>query len=414
MSTESFIRREADRCVKCGLCLPHCPTYGLLQDEGDSPRGRIALMQGLVDGQLTPSPRLELHLDRCLACRACERVCPSGVEYGALLTATRNVIEQRRPLGWRRRLARRLGNHFISSMPARRRLYPLLRLAELTGLRALARSSGLLGALGLTRAEQLLPAIPRQTTLPAYSPAAGSARGDVALFTGCVGPQFDGPALQAAIRLLNAAGYGVHVPPTQNCCGALHLHRGLHDEAAALAAHTAAVFNALPVTALIHAATGCGATLNEYPLRNDDDNNTGAADAGRLQLPVREIGEFLAAEAGERLRFKPLAQRALLHTPCTQWDASPTLKLLRRIPQLSIEPLPGSKQCCGAAGSYMLTQPVLADRLRDATLAQLAGDAPLLLTSNIGCALHLGAGLRQSQRDTQVQHPVVLLAQQLE
>lgn len=413
------IKREADQCVKCGLCLPQCPTYAKTLDEGDSPRGRIALMQALAEECLPAAGRLTDHLDRCLACRACERACPSGVHYGPLLDSARALLVQTRASG-------RRGSWLHAGLLAwtakgagrARAAGRLLRLYRASGLRRLLHGSGLLTRLPrLARLDGLLPdpAVPARDRRPEYYPPAGAERGRVALFAGCVTDLADPAVLDASIRLLRLAGYGVHLPRGQGCCGALHLHAGDLDRARALARRNLSVFNALAVDAVLYTASGCGATLREYPVTIEH----GDGEPGAFTAPVLDITHFLAdIEWPAHLAPAPLAQRVAVQDPCLQRnvlrDTSPPYRLLARIPALEVVALPGNERCCGAAGAYMLEQPEMAEALRADKLEALRGcGATLLVSSNIGCAIHLAAGLRAAGAALEVVHPVVLLERQI-
>ncbi len=427
MNLPDFIKRESDQCVKCGLCLPYCPTYRQTRDEGDSPRGRIALMQALVEGSLPPGGRLDFHLDRCLTCRACERACPSQVRYGQLIDAARAFGAPRRRPG---RLTRWLQHGLI---PHRRRLASaarLLRLYQQSGLRRLAQASGLLRLTGTHRLDALMPDIPPVPRWQPYYAPAGRPHGHVALFTGCVGQVLDRDALEAAIALLNACGYGVHVPQEQTCCGALQLHSGDPSRAAELARQNLDAFNSLPadrsgnalggvtvLDAVLFSASGCGASLVEYGMWPEMD---GIAPPGRFAAPVLDVCSFLEqSERLTQLSFAPLDACVAVHDPCSLQNvirtAAAPYRLLGHIPGLTVKPLPGNGQCCGAAGSYLLTQPEMADALRTDKLAQMRNSgAGIVLSSNIGCALYLSAGLRnEGHAGIEIMHPVTLLARQL-
>jgi len=415
----SLIKSEADQCVKCGLCLPHCPTYRKTQDEGDSPRGRIALMQALADDRLPAGGRLAFHLDRCLACRACERACPSGVRYGPLIDASRALLGQTRQAhdrgAW---LHNRLLSWTAAGQRRPRQAARLLRFYRSSGLRWLARRSGLLRGLRLDRADSLLPAqapAPHRRRLEYYPPR-GPERGRVALFAGCMTDLFTPDTLDASIRLLTLAGYGVHLPPGQGCCGAMHLHAGDLTQAGALARRNLSAFNALQCDAVLYTASGCGATLREYPVA--PPHEPGAAEG--FAAPVLDVTQFLAdVEWPADVSFKSLARRAAIQDPCLQRnvlrDVTPPYRLLERIPGLEIVPLPGNDQCCGAAGAYMLEQPELSDALRADKLDALQrSGAEILVSSNIGCAIHLAAGLREMGSNVEAVHPVVLLERQIQ
>ena len=384
----------ADRCVKCGLCLPHCPTYGLAAVEGESPRGRIALLQGLATGRLDAHPGLVEHLDRCLGCRACETACPADVPYGELIDAGRALLVQR---GARATPLRRT----LAALLRRPRLFAFaVRLIRLPGARRVARGLGNLPR----RAAELLPADARSPRWPAAT--APATRGAVQLFVGCVGRAVDGRALEDVRHALEAAGYAVEIPRGQGCCGAIDLHAGRP----ALAAHSArrnlaAFAGPAPVVAC---ASGCAAALLEYA------RVAGAEGAG-LARRVVEPAELLA-EAELPLRPGPYRDIAL-HVPCTQrhvtGGADATRRLLARLPGVRVRELPPG--CCGAAGENFLSHPGMADALVAPLVAQLRSSPPgAVVTSNIGCALHLGAALRRAGLDLPVLHPASLVAAALE
>ncbi len=420
MTDTQHILQLADRCVKCGLCLPHCPTYGLSGDENESPRGRIALIQGLAQGALKPEPRLIGHLERCLGCRACESICPSGVAYGELMDASRALLEQvRQPRHAPQRLLRRIGFALIRQRRTRHVVAYWLRLYQRSGLQDwLGRRDGLRRRfpllMGLSRA---LPTLPAPTRWPTRSPPRGRVRGTVALFLGCVSETMDTSTLQASVRMLNRLGYAVVVPRAQGCCGALHQHNGEPDSALALARRNVRALLDEEVQAVIYTATGCGAQLADYaglPWANATER----AQAERLAARAWEICAFLAqAPWPEDLPIAALSRRITVHTPCSQVhvlrDTTAADRLLARIPGARIEALAGNRSCCGAAGSYMLTEPDMADALRaDKLKAIETSTTTLLVTTNTGCALHLAAGLRQRASAVEIVHPVVLLDRQ--
>ena len=376
------------------MCLPHCPTYGVTLNEAESPRGRIALMQGLATGTLAASAAVEEHLDGCLTCRACEVICPAQVPYGRLIDAAREQLAHRRPQ--RTRFARLMAA--VLTHAALRWLAALpLWLYRKLGLQRLVRSGRLLGRGRLARLESLLPDV----HLPRW-PAA-SARGrapEVALFTNCTSPLTEPEALNAAVTLLEALGCRVSVPRSQTCCGALHQHAGLAQPARDCASRNLAAFDGThPVLSI---ASGCTAQLLEYD----------APFARRVQ----DAGAFIAAHPDfPALRFEPLPARVLLHTPCTLRNvvkAPDTVRrLLGRIPELEVEMLDSA--CCGAAGSYFLTRPDMADALLEPKLERARRSQPdFLVSSNVGCALHLAAGLRRDGLRVPVLHPLELLARQ--
>lgn len=388
----------------CGLCLPHCPTYRLLRDEADSPRGRIALMQALASDRLEPSAALQTHLDRCLACRACERMCPSRVEYGKLIDATRERLPEHKP----KRL--KVLMESVTDISRLKLTASAMRTYQRSGLQWLARKSGVLKGLDLDALETLLPDIPDAVKLHAHYPAEGTSRGEVGLFVGCIGSIMEGQIHLAAIRLLNRLGFSVHIPHDQGCCGSLHQHNGECVTARKLAERNNDAFSGVQLDAIISTASGCAAQLFEYETLYDNP----------LPAPLYEVCDFLAEHWPEEgLALSPQNLKAALHLPCTQRNIlrrpDAVEKLLSHIPELELEPLAGNDQCCGAAGSYMLTEPEIANRLRQPKLDALKKQsASLLLSNNIGCALHIAGGMKERGINTEVMHPVLLLARSLE
>lgn len=396
-TVEARIAALAGQCVKCGLCLPHCPTYRVAANEAESPRGRIAFAQALAEGQLEASSSVLAHLDQCTACMACERVCPSQVKYGELIVTTRAWLHSKREsgvLGW------------LVSHP--RLLGVLLRVANLPGLRQILQShamSALLRPFGMDRAVAELPRLPRVEAVPSRAPV--PSRGRVGLFLGCVAASVDRDVHAAARILLNALGYEAVVPTAQGCCGALALHTGDAALAERLAGALRAAFADANVDTLLVSASGCFGALRDHVF----------ADSG---IRVREIHEFLDADANiGALKFRPLSGHIALHTPCTQRNVAradgAVARLLARIAQLRIDALPAPPGCCGAAGDYFLRHADIADTLRSQTLdGALAVQPEMLVTSNVGCRIFLGNGLRGRQSEIPVIHPVVLLARQLD
>ena len=394
-----------DRCVKCGLCLPHCPTFRLSGVETDSPRGRISLMQLMDNPDSTWSPGLFHYLDRCLECRACEAMCPSKVPFGQLMDSARARLEPRRPRALQRRWLRAAGLALLSS-PARLKLLEgMLRLYQRLGLQALVSRTSWLPH-RLRRLNRLLP----KRRGGAVAPATGdtAARDTVELFQGCVSRLVDAPTLQATRRLLLALGYRVREPAGQTCCGALHQHNGEPATAALLARRNRLAFgdgsNPLLVT-----ASGCAAQLLEYGTLYGED---------AVSRRVSEIVHFLLAHEPGTLRFERLAETVAVHVPCSHRNLlrqdRDIVDILGWIPDLETLQINPQGGCCGAAGSYLLSQPEVADQLRDALLPTLRrSGASILVTSNIGCAMHLQAGLKEQGLDIEVLHPVVLLARQL-
>ncbi|MHB1239401.1 MAG: (Fe-S)-binding protein [Gammaproteobacteria bacterium] len=404
----------ADHCVQCGLCLPHCATYAVSRDEGESPRGRIALIQGLLTGRLQAQPRLLAHLDHCLVCRACESVCPSRVPYGTIIDGIRAELEPRRGRSAAQRLLRRVTlDGIVTHRKALHFTVALLRLYQRSGLQIAARRSGLLDRLGLAGLEALLPALPPMRPWKSRYRAHGSSRGTVALFTGCVATVLDRVTLEAAIRVLNRIGFDVTVPAGQACCGALHRHNGASEGARSLARRNLRAFADPALTAVVGVASGCTAELSEYAQLLSDEDDTA------FPQRVWDITRFVADTPWPAsVTPAPLAARALVHDPCTLTNVlrvpDAPYRLLERIPGLKVDPLPGNAHCCGAAGSQLLTDRAQAQRLLEPKLVALRAARPqFLITSNVGCALHFAGALGHGLNDLELLHPVALLDRQL-
>lgn len=392
---------EAARCVSCGLCLPHCPTYRKTLSEADSPRGRIALMQGVLEQRIPANERFQEHIDLCLACRACENVCPNNVEYGRLINGVRGILEKSR----RRSVLQRLGRHILVDGVATRPTTLRLVGGALRTWQAMAGKTDWLMRFGLVRIATRLPPLKPQPVWKAVYPAAGKVRGEVGLFLGCVARVADVETLSASIFVLNRLGYTVHVPPRQGCCGAMHEGLGEPEKVRMFEERNLRAFLGVNVEAVISTATGCGTALKNYPQDF----------AGR----VRDISEFLGEAGGwEQAGIAPLAGIVAVHEPCLMRNVlhcqDKPYDLLRRIPGAKVVALTGNDQCCGAAGTYFLTQPdMAASLLADKIEAVKAGGARILATSNIGCAMHLAVGLKAVGIEIEVVHPITLLARQM-
>ncbi|HKP15029.1 MAG TPA: heterodisulfide reductase-related iron-sulfur binding cluster [Gemmatimonadaceae bacterium] len=393
-----------DACVHCGFCLQACPTYLSLEDENDSPRGRIVLMHALVEGTLpVDDPDVRTHIDRCLGCRACETACPSGVPYGHLLEATRATLTARKP---NPPIARAI--LFTFAHPA------LLSLAMLGGRIARAlRVSSLLarlpGRLGF--AMSMLEATRAPIRGAAYRPVGDGSRGSTTLLTGCVMEGLFTETNRATERTLVANDYAVVPTSGQRCCGALHAHAGDADAARALARHNIAAFEASGTDYIVVNAAGCGAMMKEYDHLLADDPEWRHR-AAAMSARVRDVSELLA-EAGPR-PGGVLDVTVTYDSPChllhAQRIATPPLRVLDAVPGLALMPLEGSEHCCGSAGIYNLVEPEVSDTVLAPKLARIADTrASLVATGNPGCLMQIGAGLHQAGSRVRVVHPVDLL-----
>lgn len=400
-NTASLLADEAARCVSCGLCLPHCPTYRKTLSEADSPRGRIALMQGVLERRIPANPRFQAHIDLCLVCRACESVCPNNVEYGRLINGVRGIVEKSRRRSVWQRLGRRVLMDGVATKPAMMRLVG----SALRTWQAIADKAGWLKWFGRARIATQLPSLRPQPVWKELYLAVGKVRGEVGLFLGCVARVADVETLSASIFVLNRLGYAVHVPPRQGCCGAMHASLGEPEKVRAFEEQNLRAFAKPNMEAVISTASGCGTALKNYPQNF----------AGR----VRDISEFLGEAGGwEEAGIAPLVEKVAVHEPCLMRNVlhcqDKPYELLRRIPGASIVPLAGNDQCCGAAGIYFLTQPdMAASLLADKIEAVKASGVQILVSSNIGCAMHLVAGLKGAGIEIEVVHPITLLARQM-
>ncbi|HSE02657.1 MAG TPA: (Fe-S)-binding protein [Methylomirabilota bacterium] len=399
-------------CVHCGICLPQCPTYRVLGEEMDSPRGRVYLMRAAADDRIGLTPTMARHLDLCLGCRACETACPSGVPFGQLLEATRGQLERRGVTAPTRDAATL--RFLLEVFPHPARLGPMLhalRMYQWSGMQAVVRGLGLLAPFGKLRAmEALLPPVPAPAApLPELIPARrGPRRGRAGLLVGCA-QRFFCPEVNAdTARLLAAAGYDVVVPRAQECCGALHLHAGRLEEFRAMAGRLMPAF--ADVDVVVANAAGCGSALKEYGHWLPGDA------AGRFAARVRDVSEVLAEC---ELPLRPLRETVTYHDACHlahgQKVRAQPRELLRRIPGLTLVDLPDSELCCGSAGVYNLLEPDMAGRLGREKVARIRETGARVVTAgNAGCLMQIRQHCREAGLDVEVAHPVTLLARALE
>lgn len=399
-------REGLDACVHCGFCLPACPTYLALEDENDSPRGRLVLMRALLDGEVAPTDDDAMrHLDRCLGCRGCETACPSGVPYGHLLEATRETVATQRPLP--------LAARAVLAVFAREWLLrPALLLA-----RALRRS-GIAGFAARLLPERIatpaaMLASTQRAAGPEYQATGDGRRGRVALLTGCVMEGLFTEVNRATERVLTVNGYRLSAAPTQVCCGALHAHAGDAHTARALARSNIAAFEASGADLVAVNSAGCGSMCKEYGHLLADDR-AWASRAAAFSARVRDVHELLA-EAGPRptppvAEPTSVAYDAPCHLEHGQRVVRQPLQVLAAIGGISLGPLDGSDQCCGSAGIYNLVQPDVAGRVLTPKLESIAASAAAVVaTGNPGCLMQIGAGLLLSGSRTLARHPVELL-----
>lgn len=402
-------------CVHCGLCTASCPTYVELGDENDSPRGRIYLMRAVTDGRLELNDQVRSHLDLCLDCRACETACPSGVQYGKLIEPFRVAMEAtasgaKPSESWFHRWI------LFGLFPYPRRLRPLLTLARWS------QRLGLMGFVNFLGLPKLLPAPYRQVAqmlpklhapgpaLPEFLPAEGPKRATVALFTGCVAHAMFQHVHWATARVLQRNGCDVHIPRSQVCCGAVHFHSGASDPARQLVDQNLAAFDLDKLDAIVVNVAGCGAMMKDYAHHWHDERQ---AERARFSAKVKDVHEFLdqlglVAPTGE------IPISATYHDAChlghAQKIREAPRKLLAAIPGLKLIDLPETEICCGAAGTYNLTQPEMAGRLSQRKVKNIESTgAQAVLVGNCTCLMHIEREAREQGQRLWFAQPIELL-----
>ena len=405
------------KCVHCGFCLQACPTYVETGLETESPRGRIALMKAVNEERIEITPTVFRHWDLCIQCRACEVACPSGVPYGRLIEATKAEVERyRRP-----RLLPRLAAAVLLKrvLPSQRSLTALiagLRLYQRSGLRRLVRWSRILRLISarLVSLEASAPEVPRSRFKAAGQvvSAAGERRARVSLLSGCVMPLIHGPEMHAVTRVLARNGCEVVVPKAQVCCGAINSHSGDLDTARELARRNVEVFLEAGVDAVVVASAGCGIRMKEYGELLEGDPEY-AEKAERLSTQVKDIHEFLVG-----LPFVPpagrLDHRVTLQDSChlahAQRITEAPRALLHSIPGVEVVEMANSSRCCGAGGTYTITQRDFSLRLLDNKMNAVEDTgADVLATANPGCHMQLRQGIHRAGLSMEVRYVTDLL-----
>ena len=396
---------DLSKCVHCGLCLQHCPTYVETGLETESPRGRLHLMRALAEGRIGPTPNVIGHLDQCLQCRNCEAVCPSGVPYGRIMETTRATLLEsgQTPPQWS---ARALFLREVIAKPSRLRLFAsALRLYQGSGLRSLAERIP-----GLRDRAALAPAISGRPYAKSgvLARPQGKPTRRVGFLTGCIMPLAYGRVHRATVRVLARNGCQVIAPPAQACCGALHAHNGDLRTARQLARRNIEAFLAEDLDAIVVNSAGCGAAMKEYRELLPDDSRS-----HRFSSLVKDIHEFLL-----ELPLKPPTGRLDLeitvqdscHLAHAQRLARAPREILALIPGLRVIDMRHPDRCCGSAGVYALTQPKMSLQLLDSKMSDVrATGAAVIATANPGCMAQLEAGLRRHGVSWRVAHVVELL-----
>lgn len=396
-------------CVHCGMCLSSCPTYRITGQEMSSPRGRIWLMSAVSQGRLSIDDELfQEQMYQCLNCRACEAVCPSGVQYGALVEAARYQIEQRLQRPAKQRIARKvLLDWTFSDMRKMGAVARMTSLYQTTGLQKVARKSGALRLLGLSDMEKMAPAAHGKPLKPGKEQwSAREPESTVSLFNGCIMGTAFGDTNRAACRVMARNGANVDIPACQGCCGALQVHSGMFEIAREMARANIDAFEAEPDRQIVVTAAGCGSTLKEYGhLLKDDPEYAERAKA--FATRVKDFSEFVASERRETpgpIRRKVTYQDAC-HLAHAQRITAQPRTLLKSIPDIDLIEMRESSLCCGSAGIYNILRPEMARKLGERKVNHiLETGASEVVTANPGCAIQIASLLRAAGSNIKVTH----------
>lgn len=411
------VRNLASQCVKCGLCLPHCPTYQLSEDENESPRGRIELLKAIAEKNLAPSPQVKQHLDQCLTCRACERVCPAKVEYGKLITSGRTLLATESTQRQKNYFMHHLFEYLVFHPKRLNGLHKLLWLLEVSKIRKMANFLKIPQLIGLGTLNQFLPPVAKPIALQTYYPAKNIRVGSVGLFLGCFQKLADVDVYQASIQVLTSLGFDVHVPKQQTCCGAISLHAGKSTQSQTLMQQNLEAFaekDLEKIDYIVSLATGCGTILKDYP--NYTNADIGPVDA--YQSFAKKIVDIstliLNTTWPANLKLKNIKKNIAVHSPCTHknvWRSeNHPIELLKKIPQTKITPIE-TQTCCGAAGTYMFDFPSISESLVMKIVREVQSKKiDIVTTSNIGCALNLKQIFNKEGINIDVQHPISVLS----
>jgi glycolate oxidase iron-sulfur subunit len=412
MSLSEVINKQdiidtADQCVMCGLCLPHCPTYTLAQTESESPRGRIALVRALYEGKLDTSDSISSHLGNCLTCMNCERVCPANVDYEKIIDAGRAVTHKQN--SWFENLQQSLLLFSLSENQPRKLVKSCISIFRSTGLHRVFPSTRLLS---------LLP--DKSAATPKFNAHQSDKHPNgptVAILNSCAADLVNDETLNAARLILSKLDCNVIEQKQTLCCGALHQHTGDLKTAKQLRQNFISSFDQQNLDYLVSLATGCGVQIKRYAKLD----NTGLEEGSVKSLTEKhfDVNEFVLQQIKKsNLRFKPLNSKIYVHKPCSQAqiskENSTVEQLLNYIPKAELITFEDKLSCCGAGGMNTISQSKLAEQLIEKKVQELKNStANYLVSSNIGCALHFQAKLRQEGIAIHIFHPITLLAQQV-
>lgn len=383
------------QCMRCGTCLPNCPTYRTDGIETQSPRGRVAMIKAVIDGRLKASEEFIDHMYHCLDCRNCQTVCPAGVKVGELVLEARYRIEEHIPQPLMKRF---MLNHAICDQNRLSRYLIPMRLYQNLGIQRLVRKSGILKHISsdLEFMESLLPplpSVPLSQTLPDEIPAVGPERGRVGFFLGCAMNLVFAEISRDTIEVLTRCGFTVVVPKDQQCCGTPNIAEGERRVYRQMAEHNVSLFEGKNLDAIVTDCAACGSELKAY--RETLSKRAGMTRmAEAFSSKIKDISEFLAGNMGPETKLGPMQEVVCFHDPCHlrhgQKLVSPQRDLLRRIPGLTYTDIPDDGQCCGSAGIYNITHHDRAMKILEAkTIAISKAAAQRVVTSNPGCLMQL-------------------------
>lgn len=405
------------QCMRCGFCLPTCPTYALTGRERSSPRGRVALAKAVADEQIDFTAALKEEAFFCLDCRACSTACPSGVHAGQVMEACRNQAQEVLPLTG---AVRRFREFILQRMlPSPDRLETSMlpaRLYQKLGIQWLVRHSHILelGPKWVAKAEGMMPELqpPLRPQLPDVVPAEGEQRGRVAFFLGCIMTLMYPEVSRQTVRVLSHQGFAVVTPKAQKCCGAPHLTEGDRDTTRSLARHNLDLFLELDVDAIVTDCAGCGAALKEYEelLKETGEHEKLAV----FRSKIKDVSEFLAEQGLRTEGLKPVEKIVTYHEPCHLCHAQGVSKqpreLIKAIPGIDYRELNEASWCCGSAATFSLKYTSESQQILDRKLENVrATGAGLLVTANPGCHLQLAWGLKRAGMSQKVVHITELL-----
>lgn len=398
---------ELLNCMRCGFCLPSCPTYiesGF--KESHSPRGRIALMKAVVDGVIEPDEDVERSLDLCLGCRACEPVCPSGVNYGHLLEEARDIINQNKKHSLPVRVLRKTVFEGLFPHPGRMRMVThLFGIYQRSGLQKAAHATGVMKLFPESMAvmERVLPKVPRLKEMknrPSSLPSIGEKKKKVAFFSGCLMDTMFLETNNATTRLLQLAGCEITIPDTQTCCGALHGHSGEKDAAKQLAKRNIEAFEEAGIDFIITNAGGCGAFLVDYDhlLKDDPEWKDRAV---QFKNKIKDISSILVElEFHKKVTLRSDGARITYQDSCHLRNVQQTFMepriLLQSIEGAEYKEMKQADHCCGSAGIYNIVESEMSMKILDHKMENAAATgAVTIVTANPGCLLQMKLGIER-------------------